>query len=99
MEVITAVGFMNRRPEIPKDLDPLWASLMKGLSNKTTKCTVRSNSVTKFLFGKKRRVVKRKLKTYDVPEMFLERKGKKVIPNSSFSSSSQIEIIWREVEF
>ncbi|PWA88680.1 PAC motif-containing protein [Artemisia annua] len=28
MQVIAAVGFMNRRLEIPKDLDPLWASLI-----------------------------------------------------------------------
>ncbi|GKD33795.1 dual specificity protein kinase splA-like protein [Tanacetum coccineum] len=29
MQVIGAVGFMNRRLEIPKDVDPLWASLIK----------------------------------------------------------------------
>ncbi|CAH1454630.1 unnamed protein product [Lactuca virosa] len=29
MQVIGAVGFMNRRLEIPKDVDPLWASLIQ----------------------------------------------------------------------
>ncbi|XP_076956581.1 uncharacterized protein LOC143631840 [Bidens hawaiensis] len=29
MQVIAAVGFMNRRLEIPKDVDPLWASLIQ----------------------------------------------------------------------
>lgn len=29
MQVIGAVGFMNRRLEIPKDVDPLWVSLME----------------------------------------------------------------------
>ncbi|KAI3512377.1 hypothetical protein L1887_19692 [Cichorium endivia] len=29
MQVIGAVGFMNRRLEIPKDVDPLWASLIE----------------------------------------------------------------------
>ncbi|KAI3512376.1 hypothetical protein L1887_19691 [Cichorium endivia] len=29
MQVIGAVGFMNRQLEIPKDVDPLWASLIE----------------------------------------------------------------------
>ncbi|GKB30066.1 mitogen-activated protein kinase kinase kinase 19-like protein isoform X1 [Tanacetum coccineum] len=29
MQVIAAVGFMNRRLEIPKDVHPLWASLIE----------------------------------------------------------------------
>ncbi|XP_076921750.1 uncharacterized protein LOC143583293 [Bidens hawaiensis] len=29
MQVIAAVGFMDRRPEIPKDVDPLWTSLIE----------------------------------------------------------------------
>ncbi|KAF3550408.1 hypothetical protein DY000_02003733 [Brassica cretica] len=29
MQVIVAVGFMNQRLEIPKDIDPLWVSLME----------------------------------------------------------------------
>uniref|UniRef100_A0A0D3BA04 non-specific serine/threonine protein kinase n=1 Tax=Brassica oleracea var. oleracea TaxID=109376 RepID=A0A0D3BA04_BRAOL len=29
MQVIGAVGFMNQRLEIPKDIDPLWVSLME----------------------------------------------------------------------
>ncbi|CAN6818307.1 unnamed protein product [Brassica oleracea] len=29
MQVIGAVGFMNQRMEIPKDIDPLWISLME----------------------------------------------------------------------
>ncbi|XP_076956617.1 uncharacterized protein LOC143631878 isoform X2 [Bidens hawaiensis] len=29
MQVIAAVGFMNRRLEIPKDMDPLWATLIE----------------------------------------------------------------------
>ncbi|GAU45058.1 hypothetical protein TSUD_198460 [Trifolium subterraneum] len=29
MQVIGAVGFMNQRPEIPKDVDPGWASLIE----------------------------------------------------------------------
>ncbi|KAK9068349.1 hypothetical protein SSX86_012460 [Deinandra increscens subsp. villosa] len=29
MQVIAAVGFMNQRLEIPKDVDPLWASLIQ----------------------------------------------------------------------
>ncbi|XP_058768737.1 serine/threonine-protein kinase EDR1-like [Vicia villosa] len=29
MQVIGAVGFMNQRPEIPKDVDPEWASLIE----------------------------------------------------------------------
>lgn len=29
MQVIGAVGFMNQRPEIPKDIDPGWASLIE----------------------------------------------------------------------
>ncbi|KAI7725553.1 hypothetical protein M8C21_019917, partial [Ambrosia artemisiifolia] len=29
MQVIVAVGFMDRRLEIPKDVDPLWASLIQ----------------------------------------------------------------------
>ncbi|XP_076941828.1 serine/threonine-protein kinase 52-like [Bidens hawaiensis] len=29
MQVIAAVGFMDRRPEIPNDVDPLWTSLIE----------------------------------------------------------------------
>lgn len=29
LQVIGAVGFMNQRPEIPKDVDPGWASLIE----------------------------------------------------------------------
>jgi len=29
VQVIGAVGFMNQRLEIPKDIDPLWIALME----------------------------------------------------------------------
>ena len=29
VKVIGAVGFMNQRLEIPKDIDPLWIALME----------------------------------------------------------------------
>ncbi|KAI3987530.1 hypothetical protein MKX01_003216 [Papaver californicum] len=38
MQVIGAVGFMNRRLEIPEDLDPHWASLMESCWHSDPKC-------------------------------------------------------------
>ncbi|KAJ4869656.1 PAS domain-containing protein tyrosine kinase family protein [Raphanus sativus] len=37
MQVIGAVGFMNQRLEIPKDVDPLWISLMQSCWHSETK--------------------------------------------------------------
>ncbi|KAL0725698.1 hypothetical protein Bca4012_040297 [Brassica carinata] len=37
MQVIGAVGFMNQRLEIPKDIDPLWISLMQSYWHSNTK--------------------------------------------------------------
>ncbi|WZY83410.1 hypothetical protein YC2023_029794 [Brassica napus] len=37
MQVIGAVGFMNQRLEIPKDIDPLWISLMESCWNNDAK--------------------------------------------------------------
>ncbi|ESQ49377.1 hypothetical protein EUTSA_v10020142mg [Eutrema salsugineum] len=37
MQVIGAVGFMNRRLEIPKDIDPCWISLMESCWHSDTK--------------------------------------------------------------
>ncbi|KAH0851935.1 hypothetical protein HID58_094356, partial [Brassica napus] len=36
MQVIGAVGFMNQRLEIPKDIDPLWISLMESCWHRCT---------------------------------------------------------------
>ncbi|KAI3994981.1 hypothetical protein MKX01_019795 [Papaver californicum] len=38
MQVIAAVGFMDRRNEIPKDTDPLWASLIESCCHSDPKC-------------------------------------------------------------
>ncbi|XP_026429926.1 probable serine/threonine-protein kinase SIS8 [Papaver somniferum] len=38
MQVIAAVGFMNQRNEIPKDTDPLWASLIERCWHSDPKC-------------------------------------------------------------
>nr|VDD47175.1 unnamed protein product [Brassica oleracea] len=37
MQVIGAVGFMNQRLEIPKDIDPLWIALMESCWHSDTK--------------------------------------------------------------
>ncbi|KAI3913497.1 hypothetical protein MKW98_003976 [Papaver atlanticum] len=38
MQVIAAVGFMDQRNEIPKDTDPLWASLIERCWHSDPKC-------------------------------------------------------------
>ncbi|MCL7035737.1 hypothetical protein MKW94_009728 [Papaver nudicaule] len=38
MQVIGAVGFMDRRLEIPEDLDPHWVSLIKSCWHSDPKC-------------------------------------------------------------
>ncbi|OVA02507.1 PAS domain [Macleaya cordata] len=38
MQVIGAVGFMNQRIEIPKDLDPQWVSLIESCWHREPKC-------------------------------------------------------------
>ncbi|KAI3966406.1 hypothetical protein MKX01_008015 [Papaver californicum] len=38
MQVIGAVGFMDQRNEIPKDIDPLWASLIESCWHSDPKC-------------------------------------------------------------
>ncbi|XP_026387893.1 serine/threonine-protein kinase EDR1-like isoform X4 [Papaver somniferum] len=37
-QVIAAVGFMNQRNEIPKDTDPLWASLIESCWHRGSAC-------------------------------------------------------------
>ncbi|KAI3916852.1 hypothetical protein MKW92_042944 [Papaver armeniacum] len=38
MQVVAAVGFMDQRIEIPKDIDPQWASLIKTCLHSDPKC-------------------------------------------------------------
>ncbi|XP_026440690.1 dual specificity protein kinase shkB-like [Papaver somniferum] len=38
MQVVAAVGFMDKRNEIPKDIDPHWASLIESSWNSDPKC-------------------------------------------------------------
>ncbi|KAI3886556.1 hypothetical protein MKW92_051956 [Papaver armeniacum] len=38
VQVVAAVGFMDQRIEIPKDIDPQWASLIKTCLHSDPKC-------------------------------------------------------------
>ncbi|KAI3871541.1 hypothetical protein MKW92_008663 [Papaver armeniacum] len=38
MQVIAAVGFMDKRNEIPKETDPQWASLIRSCWHSDLKC-------------------------------------------------------------
>ncbi|KAL0675782.1 hypothetical protein Bca4012_003763 [Brassica carinata] len=49
MQVIGAVGFMNQRLEIPKDIDPLWISLMESCWHSDAKLRPTFQELTEML--------------------------------------------------
>ncbi|KAI3837217.1 hypothetical protein MKX03_027430 [Papaver bracteatum] len=38
MQVIGAVGFMDQRPDIPKEMDPRWVSIIESCWHSDPKC-------------------------------------------------------------